>query len=67
MQTTYSVRELNAHIRQLFERDYELQDVWVEGLPVSRSPVFVQLWCRFGLHCPRENEGCAEGWRPDNP
>ncbi len=31
MQSSYSVRELNSHIRQMFERDASLQDVWVEG------------------------------------
>ena len=31
MQSTVSVRELNAHIRQMFERDVTLQDIWVEG------------------------------------
>ncbi len=31
MQSSYSVRELNAHIRQMFERDDALQDIWVEG------------------------------------
>jgi hypothetical protein len=55
MQTTYSVRELNAHTRQLFERDYELQDVWVSGLPVNTQPAGGLLgsrWCG-GLICQR--------------
>lgn len=31
MESAYSVRELNAHIRRLFEGDADLQDIWVEG------------------------------------
>lgn len=31
MQTSYSVRELTGHLRQLIERDRDLQNVWVEG------------------------------------
>ncbi len=31
MQSSYTVRELNARIRRLFERDEDLQDLWVEG------------------------------------
>src|SRR5258707_7567892 len=30
-QSTYSVSLLNVYIRQMFEMDYRLRDVWVEG------------------------------------
>ena len=62
MQTTYSVRELNAHIRQMFERDDDLQDIWVEGEVSGFKRAEPSGHCYFTLKDGKAQIDCAM-WR----
>ncbi len=62
MQSTYSVRELNAHIRRLFERDEDLQDVWVEGEVSGFKQAQPSGHCYFTLKDGKTGIACVM-WR----
>src|SRR5215470_11223676 len=62
MQGNYSVRELNAHIRQMFERDTSLQDVWVEGEISGFKRAEPSGHCYFTLKDGKSQIDCAM-WR----
>ena len=62
MQSSYSVRELNAHIRQLFERDDSMQDVWVEGEVSGFKRAQPSGHCYFALKDGKAQIDCAM-WR----
>jgi len=62
MQTSYSVRELNAHIRQMFERDDSLQDLWVEGEVSGFKRAQPSGHCYFALKDGKVQIDCAM-WR----
>ncbi len=62
MQSTYSVRELNAHIRRLFERDEDLQDLWVEGEVSGFKQAQPSGHCYFTLKDGKTGIACVM-WR----
>ncbi len=62
MQSTYSVRELNAYIRRLFERDEDLQDVWVEGEVSGFKQAQPSGHCYFTLKDGKTQIACVM-WR----
>ncbi|MEO8394074.1 MAG: exodeoxyribonuclease VII large subunit [Chloroflexota bacterium] len=62
MQSSYSVRELNTHIRQMFERDASLQDVWVEGEISGFKRAEPSGHCYFALKDGKVQIDCAM-WR----
>lgn len=62
MQTPYSVQELNAHIRSLFERDDALQDLWVEGEVSGFKRAQPSGHCYFTLKDGKAQIDCAM-WR----
>ena len=62
MPTTYSVRELNARIRRLFERDEDLQDVWVEGEVSGFKQAQPSGHCYFTLKDGKTQIACVM-WR----
>ncbi|MCC6802598.1 MAG: exodeoxyribonuclease VII large subunit [Anaerolineae bacterium] len=62
MQTTYSVQELNAHIRWMFERDDALQDLWVEGEVSGFKRAQPSGHCYFALKDGKAQIDCAM-WR----
>ena len=62
MQSTYSVRELNAHIRRLFERDEDLQNIWVEGEVSGFKQAQPSGHCYFTLKDGKTQIACVM-WR----
>lgn len=62
MESTYSVRELNAHIKRLFERDDSLQDVWVEGEISGFKRAEPSGHCYFTLKDGKSQIACVM-WR----
>ncbi len=62
MQTTYSVHELNTHIRSLFDLDDHLQDIWVEGEVSGFKQAMPSGHCYFTLKDGKAQIDCAM-WR----
>jgi exodeoxyribonuclease VII large subunit len=62
MQTVYTVRELNAHIRSLFERDYDMQDIWIEGEISGFKRAEPSGHCYFNLKDGKSQIACVM-WR----
>jgi exodeoxyribonuclease VII large subunit len=62
MQTPYSVQELNAHIRWMFERDDALQDLWVEGEVSGFKRAEPSGHCYFTLKDGKAQIACVM-WR----
>ncbi|MEP7293325.1 MAG: exodeoxyribonuclease VII large subunit, partial [Chloroflexota bacterium] len=62
MQLTYSVRELNAHVRRLFEMDDNLQDLWVEGEVSGFKRAEPSGHCYFNLKDGKSQIACVM-WR----
>ncbi len=62
MQLAYTVRELNARIRSLFERDYDLQDLWVEGEVSGFKRAEPSGHCYFNLKDGKSQIACVM-WR----
>src|SRR4051794_21392804 len=62
MESTYSVRELNAHIKRLFERDDALQDIWVEAEVSGFKRAEPSGHCYFTLKDGKSTIACVM-WR----
>ena len=62
MQSTYSVRELTAHVRKLLERDDILQNLWVEGEISGFKRAEPSGHCYFTLKDGKAQIDCAM-WR----
>ena len=62
MQIAYSVRELNAYIRRLFELDDDLQDMWVEGEVSGFKKAEPSGHCYFNLKDGKSQIACVM-WR----
>ncbi len=62
MQAAYSVRELNAHIKALFERDDDLQDIWVEAEVSGFKRAEPSGHCYFTLKDGKSQIACVM-WR----
>ena len=62
MESTVSVRELNAHIRRLFEGDDDLQNVWVEGEISGFKRAEPSGHCYFTLKDGKSQIACVM-WR----
>lgn len=62
MQLAYSVRELNAHIKALFERDDDLQDIWVEAEVSGFKRAEPSGHCYFTLKDGKSQIACVM-WR----
>ncbi|MFN8451395.1 MAG: exodeoxyribonuclease VII large subunit [Anaerolineae bacterium] len=62
MQSPYTVEELNAHIRWMFERDDALQDLWVEGEVSGFKRAQPSGHCYFTLKGGKAQIDCAM-WR----
>lgn len=62
MQSAYSVRELNAHIKALFERDDDLQDIWVEAEVSGFKRAEPSGHCYFTLKDGKSQIACVM-WR----
>lgn len=62
MQIAYTVRELNAHIRALFERDNDLQDIWVEAEVSGFKRAEPSGHCYFTLKDGKSQIACVM-WR----
>lgn len=62
MQIAYTVRELNSRIRQLFELDDDLQDMWVEGEVSGFKKAEPSGHCYFNLKDGKSQIACVM-WR----